>query len=136
MNQLLQKHSSGQGGAVFREAGEEQPAQRNAQPEFKVCCHCRKYLPIRDFYPTKDGHDYYCKSCRYEIGEMFAYSRCRKQEDYPVITLVDDPEVRLELVRNAHRKVMEMAVRSHHRRIEEESRRFYRNMKGGLYGTC
>ena len=49
---------------------------------FKICCRCRKELPLTEFHKdktyTKDGHKYTCKKCRKkEYTTPYARELCR-----------------------------------------------------------
>lgn len=40
----------------------------------KVCCNCKKKLPISEFYRNrsmKDGHESYCKACKNELKKTY-----------------------------------------------------------------
>lgn len=91
-----------------------------------VCGCCKRSLPFEDFYINgKTGlPGNYCKECRKSTSRQhreaekntFAH---KKPGGYLIITLVEDPEVRNELILHALRVVAESIERKRRRVIRE-----------------
>ena len=71
-----------------------------------VCGCCKRELPLECFYITRyQERDGYCKDCRRKSSSG-TYSTGRKKhnrrrKNYPIITEIDDREVRMELIKHA-----------------------------------
>lgn len=93
---------------------------------FRRCACCGRRLPLSEFYvAARTGRpDSRCKQCRREASHR---QRCKDKHDatpgcrrtYPVITEVDDPALRMSLIRRALRRVAESKERKRRREEEE-----------------
>lgn len=101
-----------------------------------VCKKCKASLSEENFYHRKGYQiDSYCKKCRSEYNRNYYKTKIQKDVVYVAITQIEAPELRLEMVRAVHAKVQEMVKKNQRKRMEEESKRELRYMKGGMYGT-
>ncbi len=100
------------------------------------CCFCE--LPLSAFYTRSNSYtpDSYCKECRKTAGRLRRKGKaCRVEAAdipprYPVITRIEDPEVRMALILHALHTVRESAVRKCKRRREDEFlRERFHNLK-------
>ena len=94
----------------------------------RICRKCLQVLPLSAFYINKNSQypDYYCKKCRGESNRM-----ARKKHDHPqimnkpkcylVLTLVEDREQRIKLIRHAKQVVSESIARKQKRLREAMS---------------
>ena len=94
----------------------------------RICRKCLQVLPLSAFYINKNSRDpdYYCKKCRGESNRM-----ARKKHDHPqimnkpkcylVLTLVEDREQRIRLIRHAKQVVGESIARKQKRLREAMS---------------
>lgn len=99
------------------------------------CKKCGRFLSIENFYHRKGYQvDSYCKECRSEYNQNYYKGKFQKEVVYVVVTQIEDPELRLEMLRAIHAKVNEMIRKNQRKRIEEESKRELRNRKGGKHG--
>lgn len=92
---------------------------------------------MREFYLVKEqrSYDSYCRKCRSSVNSINQVLKMEKERNYPIITKIEDPEQRKELVRQAHLKAKEIAMRTYRKRINEEGERELRYKKGGWHGT-
>ena len=99
------------------------------------CKKCGRFLNIENFYLRKGYQvDSYCKECRSEYNRNYYKKKFQKEVVYVVVTQIDDPELRFEMVRALHAKVQEMVKKNQRKHMEEEGKRELRNMKGGDHG--
>lgn len=92
------------------------------------CQCCLRELPLSAFYTRTDRRtpDSYCKECRKEANRLRRKGKaCLPEETdtpprYPVITRIENPEVRMALILHALHAVRESAVRKCRRQRENE----------------
>lgn len=97
-----------------------------------VCKKCKASLSEEIFYHRKGYQvDSYCKKCRSEYNRNCYKTKFQKDVVYVAVTQIEAPELRLEMVRAVHAKVQEMVKKNQRKRMEEESKRQLRYMKGG-----
>lgn len=98
---------------------------QNLENELYLCGRCKQHLPLTAFYKTKKrGRDNYCRRCRHELSQS-AYDRwvmaqSSRKRDYPVITEIQDAQLRLRLIKNALRVVKDSMHRRQQRIAEME----------------
>lgn len=100
-------------------------------PVSSVCKQCGRELPQEFFYVNRQTQclDIYCKGCRKEIGRRRynSGSWIRKEQrdkySYLVITQVEDPIVRMELILHALKVVRQSVEHKRMKILEEEANR-------------
>lgn len=93
------------------------------QQQLHECGNCHRKLPQSDYYITRGKRDNYCKHCRREAARgsyIEARRRLLIRKPYIVITEVDDPEVRLLLIKKALQTVRQSIERKRQRERELE----------------
>ena len=93
------------------------------QQQLHACGNCHRELPLSDYYITRGKRDNYCKHCRREAARdnyLEARRRSLIRKPYIVITEVDDPEVRLLLIKKALQTVRQSIERKRQRERELE----------------
>lgn len=96
-----------------------------------VCSHCKQEFPLDSFYfnSKRQCYDNYCKECRKmssrkqrenKLYSLFVNGECH----YPVITRIDDKQLRLPLILQALQKVRESVLRKLKKRHESEFNEF------------
>ena len=93
------------------------------QQQLHECANCHRELPQSDYYITRGKRDCYCKLCRRNTARgtyIEALRRSLVRKPYIVITEVDDPEVRLLLIKKALQTVRQSIERKRQRERELE----------------
>ena len=102
-----------------------------SESSIHICSHCKRELPASDFYfnSKKQCYDNYCKECRKLSSRkqrenksclLFVNYTCH----YPVITQVDDGQLRMLLILQALQKVRESMARKLKKQHEREFKEF------------
>lgn len=96
-----------------------------------VCKQCGRELPQEFFYVNRQTQylDIYCKECRKEISRRrynngsWIRKEQRNRYSYLVITQVEDPLVRMELILHALKVVRQSIEHKRMKILEEEANR-------------
>lgn len=96
--------------------------KKNNQKDISYCGHCHRELPVEAFYTDHSTQkpDRYCIACRKEISRT-RYRELHsenKKHKYPVITEINDRQLRITLIKHALKTVNESLTRKQQQQRE------------------
>lgn len=96
-------------------------------PTLYTCSCCKRSLPAQDYYVDKKTGkpSDYCKECRRAASQAHRQGKkgllvCFDRPDYPVITTIHDPVLRMELIMHSLQEVARSVQRKSQKVKEAE----------------